>query len=157
MGLAHRRRVWHHARYIHTITFIAVLILILAIGVLVGPAGVEAQLATKVPRIGVLLTNSQSSHSTNVEALRQGLREHGYVEGRNIVLQYRYGDGKLDQLPKLAADLVGLNVDLIVTSGSPPTRAAQRATRTIPIVMTLVGDPIVARREGLDGDLTADD
>ena len=64
------------------------------------------------------------------------------MEGQSIVIAYRYGDGKLDRLPKLAAELVGLNVDLIVTSGTPPTRAAQQATRTIPIVMTVVGDPI---------------
>jgi ABC-type uncharacterized transport system substrate-binding protein len=66
------------------------------------------------------------------------------VEGKNVVIEYRFGDGKLDRLPQLAAELVGLNVDLIVTSGTPPTRAALQATRTIPIVMTLVGDPIAA-------------
>jgi putative ABC transport system substrate-binding protein len=105
------------------------------------PPAAEAQQATTVPRIGVLLTSSQLSQSTHVEALLQGLRELGYAEGRNITLEYRYGDGKPDRLPKLAAELVGLNVDLIVTGGTPPTRAVQQATRTIPIVMTLVGDP----------------
>jgi len=112
-----------------------------ALALLVAPLVAEAQQAGKVPRIGVLLGNSQSSHSTHVEAFRQGLRERGNVEGRNIVIEYRYGDANLDRLPKLAADLVGLNVDVIVTSGTPSTRAAQQATRTIPIVMTLVGDP----------------
>jgi putative ABC transport system substrate-binding protein len=125
----------------HASTLIAVLTLLLAVAVLVVPPAAESQQATKVPRIGVLLSSSQLSHSTYVEALLQGLRELGYAEGRNITLEYRYGDGKPDRLPKLAAELVGLNVDLIVTSGTPTTRAAQQATRTIPIVMTLVGDP----------------
>ena len=125
----------------HASTLIAVPILLLAVAVLVVPPAAEAQQATMVPRIGVLLTSSQLSQSTHVEALLQGLRELGYAEGRNITLEYRYGDGKPDRLPKLAAELVGLNVDLIVTGGTPPTRAAQQATRTIPIVMTLVGDP----------------
>ena len=102
----------------------------------------EAQVAGKVPRLGVLLTGSQSGYATYVAAFRQGLGEHGYVEGRNIVIEYRYGDGDFDRLPKLAAELVALDVDLIVTSGAPPTRAARNATRTIPIVMTVVGDPI---------------
>jgi putative ABC transport system substrate-binding protein len=102
----------------------------------------EAQPARRIPRVGVLLTGSESGYSTYVGALRQGLREHGYVEGQNIVIEYRYGDGNFDRLPELAAELVGLDVDLIVTSGVPPTRAAQNATRTIPIVMTVVGDPI---------------
>ncbi len=117
-------------------------LVILAVSVLLAPFAAGAQLTGKVPRIGVLLGASQSAHSTHVEALRQGLREHGYVEGRNIAIEYRYADGKLDRLSKLAAELVGSNVDLIVTSGTPPTRAAQQAAGTIPIVMTLVGNPI---------------
>ena len=106
------------------------------------PLTVRAQQPERIARIGLLLSNSRTFHLTHVEAFRQGLRERGYLEGRNIVIEYRYGDGKLDRLPKLAAELVGLNVDLIVTSGTPPTRAAQQATRSIPIVMTLVGNPI---------------
>jgi ABC-type uncharacterized transport system substrate-binding protein len=134
---ARRRRVWRRATSIHASTLIAVLTLLLA----VAPPAAEAQQATTVQRIGVLLGGSQLSQSTHVEALLHGLRELGYTEGRNITLEYRYGDGKPERLPKLAAELVGLNVDLIVTSGTPPTRAAQQATRTIPIIMTLVGDP----------------
>ena len=118
------------------------LALIFTVGLSAAPLVASAQPAGKVYRVGVLLTISQSAESVHLEAFRQGLRERGYVEGQNIIIEYRYGDGKLDRLPKLAADLVGLNVDLIVTSGTPPTRAAQQATRTIPIVMTLVGDPI---------------
>ena len=113
-------------------------------GALAVPLAAEAQKATKIPRIGVLLSNSQASHSTDIEGFRLGLRDRGYAEGRNIALEYRYGDGKLDRLPRLAAELVGLDVDLIVTSGTPPTRAAQRATTTVPIVMTLVSNPIRA-------------
>jgi putative ABC transport system substrate-binding protein len=120
------------------------LAVILIASLVPGPLAAEAQPAGKVPRIGVLLANSQSSDSIRIEAFRQGLRERGYVEGQNIVIAYRYGDGKLDRLPTMAAELVGLNVDVIVTGGTPPTRAAQQATRTIPIVMTIVGDPIGA-------------
>ncbi|PYM53421.1 MAG: hypothetical protein DMD77_26790 [Candidatus Rokuibacteriota bacterium] len=120
------------------------LAVILTLSLFAAPLAADAQPAGKVPRIGVLSTNSQASVSTHVEAFRQGLRERGYVEGKNVVIEYRFGDGKLDRLPQLAAELVGLNVDLIVTSGTPPTRAALQATRTIPIVMTLVGDPIAA-------------
>ncbi len=116
-------------------------VVFLALTLAVTPLAAEAQLATKVPRIGILLSLSKSAHATDIEALRQGLREHGYIEGRNIVIEYRYGDGKLDRLARMAAELVRLNVELIVTSGTPPTRAAQQATTTIPIVMTLVGDP----------------
>jgi len=120
------------------------LAVILTLSLALAPLALEAQQPGKVPRVGVLLTGDQSRHLTHVEAFRQGLRERGYVEGKNVVIEYRFGDGKLDRLPQLAAELVGLNVDLIVTSGTPPTRAALQATRTIPIVMTLVGDPIAA-------------
>jgi len=113
-------------------------------GLLAAPLAAEAQQASKIPRIGVLLSNSRASHAADIEGLRLGFRERGYVEGRNIVTEYRYGDGKLDRLPRLAAELVGLHVDLIVTSGTPPTLAAQQATTTTPIVMTLVGNPIAA-------------
>jgi len=113
-----------------------------AAGLLAAPLAAQAQKASKVPRIGVLLSNSQASHAADVEGFRQGLRERGYVEGRNIAIEYRYGDGNLDRLPRFAAELVRLDVDLIVTSGSPPTRAARQATKTIPIVMTLVSNPI---------------
>jgi len=142
MVLARQCGVWGRATHTHTTTFIAVRILLLAIAVLVVPLGAVAQQATKVPWIGVLLGSSKSVHSTHVEALKQGLHEHGYVEGRNIGIEYRYGDLRADRLAKLAAELVDLDVALIVTSGTPSTRAAQQATRTIPIVMTLVGDPI---------------
>jgi len=80
--------------------------------------------------------------STWVAALREGLRERGYVEGQNIAIEYRWGEGKPERFPSLAAELVGLKVDIIVTSGPHAIRAAQRATSTIPIVMAIVDDPV---------------
>ena len=76
------------------------------------------------------------------EAFREGLRELGYVEGKNIIVECRYGEGRLERLPGLAADLVRLNVDIIVTGGRPSTRAAKQATSTIPIVMAAAGNPV---------------
>jgi putative ABC transport system substrate-binding protein len=102
----------------------------------------EAQQVKKVPQIGYLLTNSRSESNRNVDEFRRGLRDLGYVEGRNVVIQYRSAEGKLDRLPDLAVELVRLKVDVIVTSGDNGTRAAQKATTTIPIVMPNVGDPI---------------
>ncbi len=118
------------------------LIVTLALGLFAGPLPAEAQQPNKLPRIGFLSTNSRSSESPRVEAFRQGLNEHGYAEGQNIVIEYRYADRKRDRLPQMAAELVRLKVDVIVTTGTPPTRAAQRATKTIPIVMTIVGSPV---------------
>lgn len=102
----------------------------------------EAQQPNKLPRVGFLSYNSRSSESPRVEAFRQGIREHGYAEGQNIVIEYRYANRKRDRLRQFAAELVQLKVDVIVTTGTPPTRAAQRATKTIPIVMTIVGRPV---------------
>jgi ABC-type uncharacterized transport system substrate-binding protein len=76
------------------------------------------------------------------EAFRQGLRELGYVEGKTIVIEWRFGEGKLDRLPALATELVRLNIDVIISGGPAPTRAAKEATKTIPIVMTNEGDPV---------------
>jgi putative ABC transport system substrate-binding protein len=102
----------------------------------------EAQQPTKVPRIGYLIATSPSVISVRIEAFRQGLRELGYVEGKSIVIDYRWAEGKLDRLPALAAELVRLNVDVIVTAGPADTRAAKEATSTIPIVMSWDNDPI---------------
>lgn len=99
----------------------------------------EAQQPKKVPRIGYLSALSASAESSRLDTFRQALREIGYVEGKNIVIESRFAEGKLDRLPDLAAELVRLKVDVIVTGGSPGTLAAQQATRTIPLVMTLVG------------------
>ena len=102
----------------------------------------EAQQPTKVPRIGYLSLTSPSVSPTRIEAFRQGLRELGYVEGKNIVIEYRYAEGKFDRLPALAAELVRLKVDLIVTTGPTVTRAAKEATTKVPIVMATDTDPV---------------
>jgi len=101
----------------------------------------EAQLP-KIPRIGFLSTTSPSNVPTRLEAFRQGLRDLGYVEGKNIVIEYRYAEGNIDRLPTLLDELVRLKVDVIVASGPSPTRAAKKATATIPIVMTWDYDPV---------------
>ena len=104
----------------------------------------EAQQPKKVPRIGYLVSVSLSSTREvgQVEAFRQGLRELGYVEGQNIAIEYRYAEGVEERLPNLAADLVQLNVDVIFVTGTTGTQAAKRATKTIPIVMASVTDPV---------------
>ena len=99
----------------------------------------QAQQPTKIPRIGYL---GSTSSSPRFETFRQGLRELGYVEGKNIIIEWRPHEGKLDRLPALAAELVRLKVDIIITAGAPAARAAKEATSTIPIVMTQVGDPV---------------
>ena len=101
----------------------------------------DAQEAARVFRIGFLISPNASFISFRVAAFRQRLRELGYVEGKNIVIEYRYAEGKLDRLPALAAELVGLKVDVIVTVG-PANRAAMKATSTIPIITTGSSDPI---------------
>jgi putative tryptophan/tyrosine transport system substrate-binding protein len=101
----------------------------------------EAQQAEKIFRIGFLIAPSASYISYRVGAFRQRLREHGYVEGNNIVIEYRYAEGRLDRLPQLAAELVGLKVDVIVTAG-PSNRPAMKATSTIPIVTAGSSDPV---------------
>ncbi len=103
---------------------------------------VEAQQAAKVPRIGFLSTPSPPAIAARTEAFRQGLRELGYVEGKNIVIEWRSAEGKADRLPALTAELVRLKVDVIVTSGPSTTRAASEATKTIPIVMAQDSDPV---------------
>jgi putative tryptophan/tyrosine transport system substrate-binding protein len=105
---------------------------------------VEAQQHEKVPRIGFLSTASLSSLSPRLEAFRGGLREVGYVEGRNITIEYRSAEGKVDRLPDLAAELVRLKVECFVTAGPTPTRAAKQATSTIPIIATTLIDPVGA-------------
>jgi ABC-type uncharacterized transport system substrate-binding protein len=103
----------------------------------------EAQQPTKIPRIGYLTADSRSAHAdVRAEAFREGLRELGYVEGRNIVIEWRQAEGKRDRLPALATELVRLKVDVIVTGGPTATRPVKAATTTIPIVMTQDSDPV---------------
>jgi putative ABC transport system substrate-binding protein len=119
------------------------LVIALGAGVLAAPMGSFAQQQGKVWRIGFLGTASASGFgfADRVEALRAGLREVGYVEGKNLVIEFRWAEDKYERLPELAAELVRLKVDLIVTHGTG-TRAAKSATTTIPIVMALSGDPV---------------
>jgi putative ABC transport system substrate-binding protein len=102
----------------------------------------QAQQPTKIPRIGFLGVNSPSSTPARIETFRRGLGELGYVESKNIVIEWRHHEGKLDRLPALAAELVRLKVDIIIATGPPAARAAKEATNTIPIVMMQVGDPV---------------
>jgi putative tryptophan/tyrosine transport system substrate-binding protein len=102
----------------------------------------EAQQPAKVPRIGYLAANSLSAFSARIEAFQQGLRDLGYVEGKTIVIEWRSAEEKLDRLPALAAELVRLEVNIIVTGGGGATRPAKQATATIPIVMTQDSDPV---------------
>src|SRR5262245_48832829 len=94
----------------------------------------HAQLTGKVHRVGVLAANSAANFSTNSNALRQGLRDLGYVEGQNLILEYRFAEGKIDRLPQLAGELIRLKVNVIVASSSPATLALRNATKEIPIV-----------------------
>jgi putative ABC transport system substrate-binding protein len=119
------------------------LVLVVAF-VLVGALGypAHAQQPKKVHRIGYLAAASLSANAARTEAFRQGLRELGYVEGKNIVIEWRYAEGKRDRLPALAAELVRLNVEVIVTAGPSSTGAAKKATAKIPLVMAQDADPV---------------
>ncbi len=122
------------------------LISTLALGLLAAPLPTEAQEPTKVPRIGYLSVRGPDREKRRLAAVHQGLRELGYIEGQNLVIEYRYAEGKIKRYTDLAAELVRLKVDVIVTSPSPTLiRAAQRTTRTIPIVMLATPvDPVEA-------------
>jgi putative ABC transport system substrate-binding protein len=111
----------------------------IALGLIVPPLASEAQPAGKVYRVGMLLAGERP---TQVEALRQGLRELGYIDGENVVIEARHADGRFERLPAIAAELVRLKVDVIVATGSEGVQAAKNATHTVPIVMTYVGDPV---------------
>ena len=115
--------------------------LVVAISLLVTPLA-HAQLTSKVYRIGFLGSVSATANPRPVEAFRQGLRELGWIEGQNIVIEYRWAEGKSDRLPDLAAELVRLKMDVIIAGPSTNTVAAKQATETIPIIMIGVGDPV---------------
>jgi ABC-type uncharacterized transport system substrate-binding protein len=117
----------------------------------------QAQQAKKIPVIGVLHSDSPSSIESSFEAFRQGLRQLGYVVGQNILIEYRYAEGKRDRVPELAAELVRLNVDVIFAVGGGPVSAVKRVTSTIPIVASagdLVGDGLVASLARPGGNIT---
>jgi putative ABC transport system substrate-binding protein len=116
----------------------------LGLTLLAMPLAAEAQQAAKIARIGYLATSLAASPHMQ-EAFRQGLRDLGYVEGRNVVIEYRDAEGKFERLPALAAELVALKVDVIVAAdGTPPALAAKQATKTIPIVFAFAGDPVTS-------------
>jgi putative ABC transport system substrate-binding protein len=117
------------------------LCLVVAAALGAGPVA-NAQQPKKIHRIGYLGAASSSANTDRVEAFRRGLREVGYIEGKNIFVEYRHADEKFDRLPALVAELVGLKVDIIVSGGSTVTRPAKEATATIPIVMTNDSDPV---------------
>jgi putative tryptophan/tyrosine transport system substrate-binding protein len=119
------------------ITFLPLCALLFALSL-----SVEAQQAGKIFRIGYLDSSSASGSAVLVDAFRQELSKLGWIEGKNITIEYRFAEQKSERLPELAADLVRLKVNLIVASSGPPALAAKKATTTIPIVMVSVGDPV---------------
>ncbi len=116
----------------------------LTIGLLLGSLAATAQQPPNVPRVGILAASPLSPNPHPLEAFRQGLRELGYVEGQNIVLEIRSAEGRLERLPDLAAELIRLKVDLILAGGTPSALAAKRTTTTIPIVMPGTFDPVAS-------------
>ncbi len=104
--------------------------------------GAKAQGPAKIPRIGYLAASPPTSSPARTEAFRQGLRELGYVEGKNILIDYRWADGKVDRLPNLASELARSKVDVLVTAGPTVVPSAKQATATIPLVMTFDTDPV---------------
>ena len=111
-------------------------------GAVIGPQAARAQQPAKTWRIGVLETISPELNAKNIEALKRGLRDLGYVESQHYVLEYRSADGDSERFPAFADELVRLRVDLIVTRGTPAARAAKSATESIPIVMAAIGEPL---------------
>jgi putative ABC transport system substrate-binding protein len=119
-------------------TFIGVI----AGGLLAAPLVAEAQQAAKVPRIGFLGNSTAALEANLVGPFREGLRDLGYVEGQNILIEYRWAEGQYERFPALIAELIALKVDVIVTAGTPASLAVKKATTSIPLVMVAVGDPI---------------
>ena len=113
---------------------------LLALGV--APLAAEAQQAGKVARVGVIRTTGPTDFPQFAEAFRSGLRQAGYVEDQNVSVEYRWADGQDERIPALAVDLVGLNADVIVASGTDAALAVRRASPTIPLVFLAVGDPV---------------
>jgi ABC-type uncharacterized transport system substrate-binding protein len=122
------------------ITVLQLCAMLLALSV---PVEAQQQLK-KLHRIGILLVGSSSFYSAWIDVFRQGLKELGYIEGKNIAIEYRYAEGKADRLPALAAELVGLKVEVVFTSSTPSVLAVKKATSTIPIVFVSISDPVAS-------------
>jgi putative ABC transport system substrate-binding protein len=118
------------------------LVVVVTLSLFVAPLAAQAQPTQRVYRIGFLGQTSPSDYSSQIAALRQGLRDAGYQEGTNLFIEYRWAEGRLGRLPSLATELVRLKVDLIVTHGTAGSRAVKQATATIPIVFATAGDPV---------------
>ena len=114
----------------------------LALATLAAPLAADAQQPGKVHRIGYLSGSGATAGLPVLEAFRQGLRDLGYVEGKNTVIEYRWAEGRIERLPELAAELVRLKVDVIFAVTLPPVQAARSATHTIPIVSAMLSDPV---------------
>ena len=119
-------------------------ILAILLALLLAHTAAEAQQGKKVPRIGFVGSGNPSAPGPEVEVFRQGLRDLGYIEGKNIAVEYRYAEGRLDRLPSLVTELVELKVDVLIVGPQPAIRAAKQATKTIPIVMLSSVDPVSA-------------
>src|SRR5258706_10392769 len=119
--------------------------LVLTIALMISGAIAEAQQPNKIPRLGYLAASTPSANSTRVDAFRQSLRELGYVEGKNIVIEFRFAEGKLDRVPALASELVRLKVDVIVTAGPTDIPAGQGSANTTPLVLTQDRQSICSR------------
>jgi len=120
------------------------LAVILSVSLILAPLVAEGQQTGNIYRIGMLETTSMALNAANLDAFRQGLRELGYVEGRNFMIEYRSADGRRERFPELATELVRLKVDVILTRGTPAVMAAKNATGTIPVVMAASGDPLLS-------------
>jgi putative ABC transport system substrate-binding protein len=117
-------------------------ILTVALGILPAPLATLAQQSGKMPHIGFLGNSTAALEANLVGPFRDGLRELGYDEGRNVLIEYRWADGKYERFPALIAELIALKVDVIVTAGTPATLAVKKATTSVPLVMVAVGDPV---------------
>jgi ABC-type uncharacterized transport system substrate-binding protein len=118
------------------------LAVVLTVSLTLAPVAGEAQQAGKVHRIGFLGNSTPALEANLVGPLREGLRELGYVEGQNILIEYRWAEGKYERLAALVAELLARNVEVIVTAGTPASLAVQKATTSVPLVMVAVGDPV---------------
>jgi putative tryptophan/tyrosine transport system substrate-binding protein len=118
------------------------LVLLLTNAILIFSRPVEAQQPKRVPRIGFVISGANTDSNPRIEAFRHGLRDLGYIDGKDIVVEYRYAEGKNERFPKLVAELVQLKVDVVVVTALPAIRAAKQSTTTIPIIMMTTTDPV---------------